>query len=100
MRTVSIATRRLRQTPQRRPPTEAFDGTEDRIPPRPARTRVADVAGCDIRNRSRDLDDVIYRSGTRDCVVQSGILHAGTTIRRQSSNPLALVRDNPLFHGF
>jgi len=35
------------------------------------------VGGCDMRNRilSRDLVDVVYRPGTHDCVVQSGILH-------------------------
>lgn len=43
------------------------------------------VGGCDMRNRilSRDLVDVVYRSGTRDCVVESGTLndpYTGRTI--------------------
>ena len=44
-----------------------------------------DRNGCDQRNDvlSRDLEDVVYRPGTRNCVVERGIFHdpySGTTI--------------------
>ena len=44
-----------------------------------------DRNGCDQRNDvlSRDLDDVVYRPGTRNCIVERGTFHdpySGTTI--------------------
>ncbi|MDN5802999.1 MAG: HNH endonuclease family protein [Microlunatus sp.] len=49
------------------------------------------VAGCGMRDRilSRDLVDVVYRPGTRDCVVESGTLHdpyTGKTIHFVKGN--------------